>query len=209
MEQRSEEWFDARRGKVTATRIADVCARTRNGWGASRANYAAQLICERLTGQTAESFTNSAMQWGTDTEPQARAAYEFLTDNVVEEIGFMDHPSIPMTGASPDGLIGPEGMLEIKCPNSATHIKTLTDETIDGKYILQMQWQMSCAGPDRIWCDFASFDPRLPEPMQLWVKRIERDDEKIAELREVVAEFLAEIDYTVSELRRKYMDAAA
>lgn len=203
MDQRTEEWFAARRGKVTASRIADVCAKTKSGWGASRGNYAAELICERLTGATAERYTNAAMQWGTDTEPQARAAYEFLHDAVVEEVGFIDHPRIPMTGASPDGLVGDEGMLEIKCPNTATHLQTLISGKIEGKYFLQMQWQMACAG--RQWCDFASFDPRLPEPMQLWVERVERDDKKLAEVGEVVSEFLAEIDNTVAQLRARYM----
>lgn len=207
MDQRSPEWFAARLGKVTASRIADVCARTKTGWGASRANYAAELICERLTGTQGERFMNAAMQWGIDTEAQARAAYEFLHDAAVEEVGFIDHPKIKMTGASPDGLVGTDGMLELKCPNTATHINTLRTDAIEGKYILQMQWQMACAG--RKWCDFASFDPRLPEPMQLWVKRVPRDNEKIAELEAIVREFLAEIDLAVTDLRTRYMPAGS
>lgn len=207
MEQRSPEWFAARLGKATASRMADICARTRNGWGAGRANYKAELVCERLTGEATQGYTNAAMQHGIDTEPQARAAYAFLHDAPVEEVGFIDHPRIPMSGASPDGLVSDGGMVELKCPNTATHIDFLLNETIPDKYLKQMLWQMACA--ERQWCDFASFDPRLPEEMQLWVKRIERDDEQIAELEEIVAEFLAEVDETVARLRERYMKEAA
>lgn len=202
MDQRSPEWFAARLGKATASRMADICARTKTGWGASRANYLAELVCERLTGQPTQGYVNSAMQWGTDTEPQARDAYRFLTDNHVEEVGFIDHPSIAMSGASPDGLVGEFGMVEIKCPNTAQHIKTLSDDMIEGKYVLQMQWQMACAG--RQWCDFVSFDPRMPAGMDVWIRRVERDDAQIAELEEMVVAFLAEVDETVARLREKY-----
>src|SRR5690606_15666900 len=144
-------------------------ARTKSGYGADRANYHAQLVTERLTGAVAESYTNAAMQWGTDTEPMAREAYSENALCVVEEVAFVHHPVIEMAGASPDGLIGDDGLVEIKCPNSATHIGTLTGNPIDRKYILQMQWQMACT--ERQWCDFASFDPRLPLEMQLHVQR--------------------------------------
>lgn len=202
LEQRSPEWFAARLGKATASRIADVCARTKTGWGASRANYLAELVCERLTGQPTQGFTNAAMQWGTETEPQALAAYQFLTDNVVEPVGFVDHPTIPMAGASPDGLVGEDGLVEVKCPSTNTHIKTLLEGAIEGKYHQQMQFQMACTG--RQWCDFLSFDPRMPEGMDTWIKRIERDDAKIREMEEIVAEFLAEVDQTVAKLRERY-----
>lgn len=208
MEQRSEEWFEARRGKVTASRIADVVAKTRNGWGASRANYAAQLIAERLTGTVAESFTNAAMKWGTETEPMARTAYEFFRDCEVEQVGFIDHPRIAMSGASPDGRVDELGMVEIKCPNTATHIDTLLGAPIADKYIKQMQWQMGC--DNREWCDFASYDPRLPVSMQLFVKRIKRDDKLIAELEDQVAAFLDEVAQKVDRLREMYdMERAA
>lgn len=203
MEQRTDEWFAARVGKATASKIADVMAKTKTGYSASRANYAAQLITERLTGRQAESYSNAAMQWGTETEPQARAAYCWLTDNRVEECGFFDHPRIAMSGASPDGLIGSEGLIEIKCPNSATHIATLRGEPVDGKYIKQMQWQMACTG--RLWCDFVSFDPRMPEPMQLHVQRIARDGALISEMETEVAAFLEEVDAAVRELESKYL----
>ncbi len=155
MEQRTEEWFAARCGKVTASRVADIIAKTKTGASASRENYLAQLVCERLTGKPAESYSNSAMQWGTDTEPFARAAYEARADILVTEVGFVDHPWIPLSGASPDGLAS-EGMVEIKCPNTATHIETLLTKTVPAKYITQMMWQMACA--DRPWCDFVSFE---------------------------------------------------
>jgi putative phage-type endonuclease len=204
--QGSAEWFAVRCGKVTASRVADVIAKTKTGYGASRANYAAELIAERLTQSTAPSFTNAAMQWGTDQEPHARAAYSFLHDVDVEEIAFVDHPEIAMSGASPDGLVGLDGLVEFKCPNTATHLDTLLSETVPGKYITQMQWQMACTG--RAYCDFASFDPRLPPSMQLFVKRVERDASLILDLEAQVADFLAEIDAKVAALTERYARAA-
>lgn len=206
MEQRTDDWFSARIGKVTASRAADVMARTKTGYGASRANYMAELICERLTGERAEGFTNAAMAWGTATEPQARVAYSFLTDCEVKEVGFIDHPSIPMFGASPDGLVGSLGLVEIKCPSTATHIDTLMSETIPEKYRLQMHVQMMCTGRD--WCDFASFDPRLPTDLQLWVSRVHRDAETVATIEAEVSMFLAELSAKVGQLQTKYMKAA-
>lgn len=207
VEQGSDEWFAARLGKVTASRVADVMAKTKSGYSASRSNYMAELICERLTGRTAERFTNSAMQWGSDTEPQARAAYEFMTDNEVTQVGLIDHGYIQMFGASPDGMIEDDGLLEIKCPNSATHIDTLLTETIAGKYITQMQVQMACTG--RKWCDFVSFDPRLPAEMQLWIRRVDRDDAFIREMESEVVKFLAELDERERTLRDRFMRDAA
>ncbi len=198
MEQRTEEWFAARLGKVTASRVADVIAKTKTGYSASRDNYMAQLICERLTGQQGESFTNAAMQWGTETEPLARSAYEAFADVMVEEIGFVQHPKIDKAGASPDGLVGLFGMLEIKCPNTATHIDTLLTQSVPTKYINQMQWQMRCC--ERQWCDYVSFDPRLSQDLQLFVKRVEFDAAYVAMLEEEVTKFLAELDEKVNKL---------
>ncbi len=202
MEQRSEEWFEARRGKVTGSRIADVTARTKSGWGASRANYMAQLIAERLTGTVAESYSNAAMQWGTETEPQARSAYEFLKEVQVDEIAIVDHPTIDMSSCSPDGLVDDDGLVEIKCPNTATHIDTLLSGKIPTKYVKQMQWQMVCT--NRKWCDFVSFDPRMPVSMQLFVSRVEADEKIIAELEADVIEFLDELDGKVKKLSEKF-----
>jgi putative phage-type endonuclease len=198
IEQRSSAWFTARLGKVTASRVADVIAKTKSGYSASRDNYMAQLICERLTGQQGESFTNAAMTWGTETEPLARSAFEAYADVMVEEVGFVPHPRIRDSGASPDGLVGAEGMLEIKCPNTATHIDTLLTQTVPGKYITQMQWQMRCC--ERQWCEFVSFDPRLPQDLQLFVKRVEFDPEYVAMLEKEVIQFLAELDDKVNKL---------
>ena len=198
IEQRSDAWFTARLGKVTASRVADVIAKTKSGYSASRDNYMAQLICERLTGQQGESFTNAAMTWGTETEPLARSAFEAYADVMVEEVGFVPHPTIEMSGASPDGLVGLVGMLEIKCPNTATHIDTLLSQTVPGKYITQMQWQMRCC--ERQWCEFVSFDPRLPQDLQLFVKRVEFDPEYVAMLEKEVIQFLAELDDKVNKL---------
>lgn len=207
MEQRTDEWFAARCGKVTASALHKVMARTKTGWGADRENYMAQLVTERLTGRPADSFSNAAMQWGIETEAQARAAYAFHVDENPVEIGFLDHPRIAMSGASPDGLVGLSGMLEIKCPNTLTHIGTLDGAPIDRKYIYQMQWQMACA--ERDWCDFVSFDPRLPPAMQLHIQRVERDDALLAELEAGVFEFLAEVASTVGRLEARYMKEAA
>jgi putative phage-type endonuclease len=198
MIQGSEAWLAARCGRVTASRIADLMARTKTGWGAGRANYMAELVCERLSGQPAAFFVNDAMRWGTEQEPRARAAYAARHGVDVFETGFVPHPEIAMAGASPDGLVGDEGLVEIKCPNSATHLDTLTSGAVPEKYLLQMQFQMACVGRD--WCDFASFDPRLPERMQLWVKRVPRDVSLILSIESEVAAFLAELDAKLAKL---------
>jgi putative phage-type endonuclease len=202
MEQGTHEWHAARCGKVTASRVADVIAKTKTGYGASRANYMAELIAERLTGAPAERFSNAAMQWGTDHEPQARAYYEFVTDREVSLVGFVEHPHLGMCGASPDGLIGTDGLVEIKCPNTATHIDTLLGQTVPAKYVTQMQWQMAVTG--RQWCDFASFDPRLPYSMRMFIKRVERDDFMINDMSGEVITFLAELNDKVEALRSRY-----
>lgn len=201
VEQGTPEWFAARLGNVTASRVADVIAKTKSGYSASRENYMAQLICERMTNTVAESYTNAAMQWGTETEPLARAAYESLADVLVDEVGYIAHPTIERAGASPDGLVGVFGLLEIKCPNTATHIDTLISEQVPTKYITQMQWQMSCTG--RTWADFVSFDPRLPSGLQMFVKRVEFDAEYVAMLKEEVIKFLAELDAKISKLNER------
>lgn len=206
--QGSPEWFAIRCGKVTASRVSDVVAKTKTGPAASRANYMAELIAERLTGEPAEKFTNAAMQWGTEKEPEARSSYEFYRGETVHEIGFVHHPKIEASGASPDGLVGGDGLVEIKCPNTATHLDTLLGQMVPAKYINQMQWQMACSG--RQWCDFVSYDPRLPESMRLFIKRMPRDDKRIQELETEVAGFLLEIAVKLSQLNSLYglQDAA-
>jgi putative phage-type endonuclease len=202
MEQQTNEWYEARLGKVTASRVADVIAKTKTGYSASRDNYMAQLICERLTGQKGESFTNAAMEHGTQTEPLARSAYENARNLLVKEVGFINHPRIEMSGASPDGLVADDGLVEIKCPNTATHIDTLLSGKVPTKYITQMQWQMLCC--QRKWCDFVSFDNRLPEHLQLFVQEVEFDPEYAAMLEKEVVLFLTELDNKVAKLKEKY-----
>jgi putative phage-type endonuclease len=204
MEQRTDDWFAARLGCVTASRVADVMARTKSGYSASRANYMAQLVCERLTGQRESSYVNAAMQRGTDLEPQARAMYEFETGLDVTEVGFIPHPTIQGCGASPDGLVGLDGLVEIKVPNTSTHIATLRGAPIDDRYMKQMHLQMICTG--RKWCDFVSFDPRLPLEMQLHIQRVELDAALAEDIATEVQAFLAELNETVADLKARYME---
>lgn len=199
-EQGSSAWLQERCGFVTASRLADVMAKIKTGEAASRANYRAELVAQRLTGQVQEGFTNAAMQHGTEQEPFARAAYEILVGVMVEEVGFIKHPTIAWTGASPDGFVGVDGLIEIKCPNTATHIEYLLAGTVPAKYQPQMLWQMECTG--RKWCDFASYDPRMPEELRLFVVRFDRDEGRITEARSAVVEFLASVQDTVTALQR-------
>lgn len=199
MEQRTEEWIQARLGKVTASRVADVMARTKSGYSASRKNYMAELVCERLTGTPSEHFESAAMKWGTDNEPLARSAYEARTGELVEEVGFIGHPTIKNFGASPDGLVGTDGGIEIKCPNTATHIDTLLGGKIEQKYVYQMQTAMACTG--RKWWDFVSFDPRLPENLSYKCIRFYRDTEMVQSIENEVIRFLAELDEMVEKLK--------
>ena len=200
--QGTPEWHALRLGKVTASRVADVIAKTKSGPSASRAKYAGELIAERLTGTTGERFTNAAMAWGTGQEPAARKTYEFYRDTDVEQVAFVLHPTIGDSGASPDGLVDVDGLVEIKCPETHTHIETLLGQAVPAKYVTQMQWQMACTG--RAWCDFVSYDPRLPEPMRFFCKRVMRDDALIAELEREVVAFLNEVRGTVTRLQRLY-----
>jgi putative phage-type endonuclease len=200
MIQGSDEWFAARLGRVTASRITDVMATVKNGEAATRLAYKIQLAAERLTGTKTESFTNDSMRWGTETEPQARIMYEARTGSLVSEVGMVEHPAIGMTGASPDGLVGDDGLLEIKCPNTATHIDTLYRCVVPTKYLNQMQWQMACTG--RSWCDFVSYDPRLGDGLDFYCERVFRDEVRIAEIEAGVVLFLSEVDEMVLSLQK-------
>lgn len=196
--QGSPEWFLQRLGKVTASRLADVMAKIKTGEAAARANYRAELVAERLTGKSAEGFTNASMKWGTECEPLARAAYEADTGLMVSEVGMVPHPRIAMTGASPDGLVGSDGLIEIKCPETKSHIATILSKSVPSQYIPQVQWQMACTG--RAWNDFVSFDPRMPADMQLYVQRVYRDEALISVYEKEVEAFLAEVAATVDQL---------
>jgi hypothetical protein len=198
MDQGTAEWFAARLGKVTASKVSDVMSKTKTGYGAGRETYMSQLIAEILTGKKAEGFSNAAMAWGTETEPFARMAYEALNNVLVDEMGFAPHPTIERAGASPDGLVGQDGLIEIKCPNTTTHLDTMIEETIPKKYHDQMQFQMACTG--RKWCDFVSFDNRLPEDLQIFVMRINRNNEYIAEMEAAIIKFLAEMQEKIEKL---------
>lgn len=207
MEQRSSEWFAARLGCVTASKVKDVMAKGRGGApSAARTNYMMQLLCERLTGRQEEGFTSAAMQRGTELEPLARDAYELFAEGDVVETGFVLHQSIQGFGASPDGLVGDVGLLEIKCPNTATHIATLQSGRHDPAYEWQMLAQMACTG--RAWVDFVSFDDRLPEELQYACFRYERDEKRIAEMEEEVAAFLEELNHLEQAMRERMRSAA-
>lgn len=199
MDQHSPEWWTARCGKVTASRIGDLMARTQKGWGAPRKHYLAEKVAERVTSKPRDRRKVASLDHRLDLEPDARAAYEFYSDNVVELVGFIEHPRIPDAGASPDGLIRPKGGLEIKCPDEEAHIEILTAQTIDSGYLYQMQFNIACAGAD--WWDFASFNPNMPEELKLYVQRVERDDALITEIEASVIEFLAEVDLKVAQVR--------
>ena len=200
MEQGTTEWFAARCGKVTASRVADIIAKTKSGPSTSRENYLAQIVCERMTKKPTESYSNAFMAWGTEQEPFARAAYELIKDALVQEVGFVLHPSISEAGASPDGLVGEFGLIEIKCPLTATHISTLLDQKVPEKYNTQMQWQMACT--KRHWCDFVSFDPRMDEGLQLFIKRVEFDPVYVAKLEKEVLNFLFDVEYKITQLNK-------
>ena len=189
--QGSQEWLNCRIGKVTASAVADVLAKTKTGVSASRGNYLIKLAIQRVTGQIEESFTNDAMQWGIDNEDQARVAYEVASGNFVDQVGFVDHQIIDWFGCSPDGLVDTDGLVEIKCPNSATHWEYFKTKEVPKKYFIQMQAQMSCTG--RKWCDFVSFDPRMPERSQLLIIRVPRDNTFIDLMETEVMEFLMEV----------------
>ena len=198
IEQGSEQWFAQRLGRATASRIHDVVSRTKSGYSTSRENYCIELALERITGKRQESYSNDAMKWGTETEPLARAAYEARTGALVQEVAMINHPTIEMSGASPDGLIDSDGLLEIKCPNSATHLKTMLSGKPASNYMTQMVWQMACT--DRSWCDFVSFDPRFPEHLQLFTTRITRDQAVIIATESEVRSFLDEVAAMVDQL---------
>jgi putative phage-type endonuclease len=204
--QGSEAWLQARVGSLGASRVHDVITKTKTGWGASRGNLMAELLCERLTGQRQEGFTNAAMAWGTAQEPAARTAYARRAGVDVTETGIVRHPEIAWTHASPDGLVGEDGLLEIKAPNTLTHLETLETGAIPAKYITQMQWQITCTG--RAWCDFVSFDPRLPPHLSLFIKRVPRDVSMIVDLETEVTGFLAELDARIAGLTARYEAAA-
>ena len=205
IEQRTDEWFQQRLGKVTASRISDVIAKTKTGVSTSRQNYLVQLVSERLTGKKGDSFVNQAMLDGIERESAARELYERTRGVSVTEVGFFDHPTIAMSGASPDGAVNAEqegkydGLIEIKCPIETTHTNTLMSKSVPNKYIPQMQWQLACTNAK--WVDFVSYNPNFPEELQLFVARVDRNDDMINELETEVIKFLDEVEQTIIKLK--------
>lgn len=208
MDQHSSEWFSARLGKVTASKVKDVMSKGRGSApSATRQNYMMQLLCERLTGKREEGFTSSAMQRGTDLEPVARSAYEIDKGVMTAETGLILHPKIEGFGASPDGLVGERGMLEIKCPNTATHVLTMQSGKHDQQYEWQMFAQLACA--DRDWVDFVTFDDRLPDELQYACFRLERDEARIRQMETEIKLFLEELAELEHEMRERMRSKAA
>lgn len=207
--QGSPEWKAYKAGRLGGSSIALASAKDRSGkgYGATRATLLGKIVAERLTGIAADGYTSAAMQRGNEVEPEARKTYEFMRDVDVVQVGFIDHPSIPFAGCSPDGEVGDVGLIEIKSPETNTHIQTLLTEKIDGGYQKQMQWGMAVTG--RQWCDFISYDDRLPSDMQLFVKRVHRDPIMIAELEREARLFIAEVDETIAALTAKFRAEAA
>lgn len=199
IEQGTPEWFAQRLGKLTASRMADVLATTKSGPSASRKNYLAQLVAERMTRQVGESFTNAAMQWGTEHEPLARAEYEIITDATVDQVAFIDHPEIEWCGASPDGLVM-DGLVEIKCPSTATHIEYLLAGKPPAKYVPQMALQLACTR--RQWCDFVSYDPRMPEEHRLFIVRYRPEPGYLETIEKEARAFLGEVQEVIDRLNR-------
>lgn len=199
--QGSTEWLAARAGKVTASRMADVMAKIKTGEAAARRDYRAQIVAEILTGKPQEdAFINAEMQWGIDQEPFARGAYEVATETMVDQVGLVLHPTMERAAASPDGLANADGLVEIKCPKTATHLQYLLDGAVPSKYQPQMFWQMACT--ERAWCDFVSFDPRLPTGMRFFKVRLNRDEARIKELEREVIAFLVDVDRMLETVRR-------
>lgn len=192
MQQGSAEWLAERCGQVTASRIADVMATVKKGESAKRSGYKMELLAEIVTGDTADHYVSPAMDYGIEYEPVARAAYEMAQGVEVQSIGYVRHPNIPRSGASPDGLVGDDGLVEIKVPTTRTHLEYFLAGAVPAEYKPQMLWQMACSG--RQWCDFVSYDPRLPEEFGLLIVRFERDEEAITEMEESVRTFIGELN---------------
>ena len=201
--QRSEDWHADRCGKVTASRVKDISAKPKTGKAYNALTLT--ILTERLTGVQEETPTTGPMQWGIDQEVHAITAYENETGNFVVGTGLVNHPAIKMSGASPDGLIDQDGQLEVKCPNSQTHLNTVLTKEVPGEYIPQITWQLACTR--RKWCDFVSYDPRLPEYLQLVIIRVFAKDLDIAGIEQSVIKFNQKIDQIVAELNPKEVAA--
>ena len=199
LKQGSDEWKAARRGHVTASNISDVMAKSKTGEAETRKKYRIKLLAERMTNHTEDKFTSAAMEWGVAQEPYARMAYEALNNVMVDTVGFWLHPSIKWVGASPDGLIGDDGIIEIKCPNTTTHLDWVLDGKVPTPHMKQIQCQLWVTG--RQWCDFVSYDPRLPERNQIFIRRAERDEIMIAAMETEINKILDEVQTMYDNLK--------
>lgn len=200
--QESQDWMQQRCGMFTASRASDLMARTKSGPSTSRGNLIALLVSERLTGHTVETYRNAAMDRGIDLEGEARDAYSFATGNVVEETGFVVYGGLPHTGASPDGLVGDDGLVEIKCPAAqGKHLSALLRSEHAAEYRWQLQHQLMVTG--RQWVDIVSYDPRWPDDLQLAIKRVERDEDAIQQLRDAITEADAEVEAFIEALQQR------
>jgi putative phage-type endonuclease len=198
-EQGSAQWLAVRSGRITASRICDVMAvLKRGGESADRRNYRMALVAERLTGQSEQHYVSPEMLWGTEQEQFARTAYELQNEVMTDQVGFVLHPTLDYSGASPDSLVGDLGGLELKCPKTTTHLAYMMAGQVPEEYQHQMQWNMACA--DREWWDFASYDPRLPEGLRLFKARLPRDEGHIAEITEEVIRLNSEVEEILRRL---------
>jgi len=201
IEQGTPTWHEARCGSIGATAINDIMSTGKgSAESAGRKNYRAAKVCEILTNCTAENYVNAAMQRGTDLEPAARDVYSFVKGVDVEQVGLIKHPALNYSHASPDGLVGTDGMIEIKVPSPANHIEYLLAGVVPSIYVKQLQWQMACSG--RLWNDFVSYGPELPEELQIFIVRMERDNAMIAEMEKYVMEFQASILKMIDDLQK-------
>lgn len=199
LEQGSDEWKQARLGHVTASNMAEVMSKGKGTAEAvGRYKYKVRLVAERLTMTAGESYTNAAMQWGIEQEQFACIAYEAQKETFVDKIGFVLHPDIKWLGVSPDRIVGHEGLIEVKCPNTTTHLDYLFDNKVPAEYYKQIQCQLWVTG--RQWCDFVSYDPRLPKRNQLLIVRTERDESLIKEMEVQTLQFLAEVETLIIKL---------
>ena len=185
MQQRSDEWYAVKCGKISASSVSDVLA---GGKGITRKKYMMRLLAENVSGIPQETYKNGAMEWGIETEPLAKRAYEDSNYVAVKEVGFVEIDEF--TGCSPDGMIGDDGLIEIKCPNTSTHLGYILENKMPSEYVLQVQMQLWVC--DRKWCDFVSYDPRVPK-RPLWSIRVERNEEKITEIKDGIKKFVAEM----------------
>jgi putative phage-type endonuclease len=199
-EQGSGEWLAARCGLITASRLNDVMGYTKKGDETQkRADYRIELVSERLSGLATEKYVTFVMKEGTRLEPEARTEYELATDVMCDEVGFVLHPAMDFSGASPDGLVGQEGGLEIKCPTRTTHIEWLLAGVVPPEHEPQMVWNMVCC--EREWWDFISYCPDFPAPFNRFIARLYRDEARIDVLDREVRKFNAEIEATIERLQ--------